>query len=332
MDRTSIRKLKELLKKSREIVIITHSNPDGDAMGSSLGLHHFLKSIGKRSKVLIPNAYPGFLGWLPGVSGVLDYAADAARTEKALGKADLIFTLDFNALKRIDRLGDLVGSHGAPKVLIDHHPGPEKYATVNFHDPKACSTAELVYRVIEGLGEAKRIDRKIAACLYTGLMTDSGSFRYSCVRSSTHEVVAALLETGIAPSDIHSAVYDDYSVDRMRLLGYALSEKLTIVKGLPAAYIALSEEELRRFNFRKGDTEGLVNYPFMIRGIRVCALFTGAPDFIKVSLRSKGKADVNKYARAHFNGGGHINAAGGRSHQTLEQTVQTFIETVQSVF
>jgi bifunctional oligoribonuclease and PAP phosphatase NrnA len=332
MDKRTFTRFRDLLKKSRKVVIVTHSNPDGDAMGSSLGLFHYLKKLKKDVRVVIPNASPDFLAWLPGNRQVIDYTVDAKKAEAAALKADLVFTLDFNSFKRIERLGEVLSRLTAPKVIIDHHPGPDDYATISFHDEKACSTSELVYRLIEGMGDAKKLDRKIASSLYTGIMTDTGSFRYPCVKAETHRIVAALLETGIRPNDIHSEVYDSYSLHRMRLLGFALSEKLRVVEGTSAAYIALSEEELKRYNFQKGDTEGLVNYPFMIKGVTVCAMFTGAPEFVRVSLRSKGKTDVNKYARQYFNGGGHVNAAGGRSYASLEETVRKYEETVKTLF
>jgi phosphoesterase RecJ-like protein len=208
---------------------------------------------------------------------------------------------------------------------VDHHQQPDNYASLYFHDVKACSTCELVFDLIAGLGGKKLIDKKIAACLYVGLMTDTGSFRYASVNAKTHLIISELMKTGIAPSDIHSAVYDTYSESRMKLLGYALSEKMRVLEGLPVAYISLTEEELKRFDYKKGDTEGLVNYPFAIKGIKVCALFNEGEGGVKVSFRSKGKIDVNKFARAYFNGGGHINAAGGKSYESLEATVQKFV-------
>lgn len=327
MKRDSFASFKALLKKSNNLVIVTHWSPDGDAMGSSLALYLYLKAIKKKATVVVPNEYPDFLKWLPSDKSVLNYEKEPAKVNKLLDKADAIFTLDFNSFKRIEKLGELIATKTAPKVLIDHHQEPEKYAKYYFHDVKACSTCELVYDFIVGLGGKKLIDKKIAACLYTGLLTDTGSFRYPSVTYKTHLVISELLKTGIIPSDIHSAIYDTYSADRMKLLGYALSEKMVMLDGLPVAYISLTNEELKKFNFKKGDTEGLVNYPFSILGIKVCVLFNESPEgYIKISFRSKGKIDVNKFARAYFSGGGHINAAGGKSTKSLNDTVKEFVE------
>ncbi len=333
MQKDSFVKFKTLLKSVKNIVIVTHYSPDGDAMGSSLGLYHYLTQLNKSVKVVVPNAYPSFLHWLPANNKVLVFDKDETKVTKALNTADCIFTLDFNSFKRLEKLGDILQHTKAPKVLIDHHQQPDNYAKLYFHDVAACSTAELVFDFIVGLGGKKLINKKIAACLYTGLMTDTGSFRYPSVTAKTHLVIAELLKTGIAPNDIHSAVYDTYSADRLKLVGYALSEKMTVLQNLPVAYFAITHTELSKFNHQKGDTEGLVNYPFGIKGIKVCAFFNEAPEgYIKISFRSKGKIDVNTFSRKHFNGGGHINAAGGKSTLSLVQTVKKFESLVEELF
>jgi phosphoesterase RecJ-like protein len=327
MKKDSFPRFKALLKASKSIVIVTHWSPDGDAMGSSLGLYLYLKKIGKKVQVIVPNQYPDFLKWLPGDKSVMVFQKDEAKAEKVLKNSDLIFTLDFNTLKRIEKLGTVIEGLKTTKVMIDHHQAPDKYAQYYFHDVKACSTCELIYDLIVGLGGKKLIDKKIAACLYTGLMTDTGSFRYSSVNPKTHFIVGELMKTGIIPADIHSAIYDTYSEERMKLLGYALSEKMKLLNG-SVAYISLTDEELRRFNFKKGDTEGLVNYPFSIGGIKVCAFFNESKQdgYVKISFRSKGKIDVNAFARKYFSGGGHINAAGGKSFDTLNNTINKFVQ------
>jgi bifunctional oligoribonuclease and PAP phosphatase NrnA len=332
MRKDSFLKFKKLLKNSKKITIITHWSPDGDAMGSSLALYHYLLKSGKNTQVIVPNSYPEFLHWLPGNNKVLNYEENPKKVSKVIDSSDVIFTLDFNSFKRLEDLGNLLLNSSAPKVLIDHHQQPEDYPSYYFYDPKACSTCELVFDFIVGLGDKKLIDKKIAACLYTGLMTDTGSFRYPSVNSNTHLIVSELIKTGILPSDIYSAVYDNYSLNRLKLLGYALNEKLRIVEGYPVAYFILSEKELQRFDYRKGDTEGLVNYPFSIKGIKVCALFNETEDqIIKISLRSKGKLDMNKFARTYFEGGGHINAAGGKSALSLTETETKFVEAVKTL-
>lgn len=326
MQKDSFSKFKALLKKSNNIVIVTHFNPDGDAMGSSLALYNYLVKTGKSVTVITPNDYPDFLQWLPGNKKVVEYSRNPKKAASLVAKADLIFTLDFNNYSRLEGLGDLLGKTTAPKVLIDHHQQPDTYATLMYHDVKACSTCELVYEFIVGLGGKKQIDRDIAACLYTGIMTDTGSFRFDSVTPATHHILAHLLETGIVPSEIHSAVYDTYSESRMRLLGYCLTEKMVVLPEYQTAYISLSETELNRFQHKKGDTEGIVNYPFAIKGIRFCAFFSEGDGKVKISFRSKGKFDVNQFARKHFNGGGHINAAGGRGRiADLAATIDEFL-------
>jgi len=332
MRRDSFIKFKNLIKKSTNIVIVTHWSPDGDAMGSSLGLHLLLKKLGKKSQVIVPNGYPDFLHFLPANKSVIIYEKDKNKALRRIQQADLIFTLDFNNFKRLEGLGPALSDSSAPKVLIDHHQQPDTYPDLYFHDTAACSTCELVYDFMEGLGHKKLLDKKIAACLYTGLMTDTGSFRFPSVTARTHEIIAELIKTGLQPSEIHSAVYDSYSLDRLKLLGYALNEKLKIIEGYPIAYFLLTEKELQRFHYQKGDTEGLVNYPFSIKGIEVCALFNETSDYTKISFRSKGKIDMNQYARKYFEGGGHINAAGGKSTLSLPETEEKFIKTVKELF
>lgn len=332
MKKDSFQKFKKALKNSQKIAVVSHFNPDGDAMGSSLALYAFLKKLGKKVEVIMPNAYPDFLHWLPGHKQVTLFQENETTAIKKLSSADLIFTLDFNAFSRAEKLGEKLKELNIPKIMIDHHQQPDAYAELYFHDATACSTCELVYDFIDGLGEKKLIDKKIAACLYTGLMTDTGSFRYPSVTSKTHAILSELLKTGISPSDIHSYVYDSYSLDRLKLLGFALNEKLKLVHGFPVAYFTLSEKELEKFNYQKGDTEGLVNYPFSIKGIKVCALFNETENYIKISFRSKGKVDVNKFARNYFQGGGHMNAAGGKSVLSLKETEQRFIELVKTLF
>lgn len=332
MRKDSFQAFKALLDPSSRIAIVTHWSPDGDAMGSSLGLYHYLTRLGKSASVIVPNAYPDFLHWLPGNAQVVNFQEREAQATALLMDAEVIFTLDFNSYKRLEKLGEVLQRTQCPKVLIDHHQQPDDYAQLWFHDVSACSTCELIFDFLCGMGHRQLLDRDMAACIYTGLMTDTGSFRYPSVTSNTHLILSELLKTGIRPAEIHSAVYDSYSLDRLRLLGFALSEKLKLIDGLPVAYFTLTESELDRFHYQKGDTEGLVNYPFSIKGIRVCALFNESDGHIKISFRSKGDIDMNTFARNHFNGGGHINAAGGRSNDSLQVTEQKFVELVKTLF
>lgn len=327
MQKDSFTKFKSLISKSTNIVIVTHYNPDGDAMGSSLALYNYFLKVNKNVTVITPNEYPAFLHWLPNNKKVVAYSKNEKKATAIINKSDLIFTLDFNNYSRLEGLGDVLGKSTAKKILIDHHQQPDNYATLMYHDVKACSTCELVYEFIVGLGGKKLIDKHIAACIYTGIMTDTGSFRFDSVTPTTHKILAELLATGLQPSIIHSAIYDTYSESRMKLLGYCLTEKMVVLPEYHAAYISLSEKELQKFNFQKGDTEGIVNYPFGINGINLCALFSEGDGKIKISFRSKGKIDVNAFARKYFNGGGHINAAGGRGNSAdLNDTIKEFLK------
>ena len=328
MKKPNFAAFKALIKKSNNIVIVTHWSPDGDAMGSSLGLYNYLIKVKKKVTVIVPNEYPEFLKWLPGDNKVLNHQTDSAKAEAVVKKADAIFTLDFNSYKRIEKLGEVIAVSTAVKVLIDHHQQPDKFAKVVYHDVKACSTCEMVYNLIVGLGHKKLIDKKIAACLYTGIMTDTGSFRFPSVSSHTHLVLADLLKCGAVPNQIHEAIYDTYAYNRLKLIGYSILQKMIVLPGKNIAYISLSEDELKQFEYQKGDTEGLVNYPLTMKGIKFSAYFAEMDGKVKISFRSKGKFDVNQFARTYFGGGGHINAAGGRSDLSLNDTIAKFLEIV----
>ena len=327
MNKDEVKKVKDILAKPEEVVIVTHRNPDGDAIGSSLGLYNFLKKKGHHVAVIVPNDFPSFLKWMPGSDSIIVFEKETERAKALVAEAELIFCLDFNALSRIDKLGEEVKKAGAIKFLIDHHEMPEDFADFKFHFSKASSTAQLVYEFIEITGDKSLLDIDSGICLYTGIMTDTASFRFSSVTSQTHLIAAELIRLGVMHHIAHEQVYDSNSYDRLRLLGYALSEKMKVLPEYRTAYIFLSRAELSRFNFRNGDTEGLVNYCLSIDGIRFAAFFMEREGTIKASFRSKGDFDVNLFARTHFNGGGHRNAAGGDAKgQTLEQAEKQFLE------
>jgi phosphoesterase RecJ-like protein len=325
MKKNSFSDLKKLLSKTKTISIVTHVNPDGDAMGSSLGLYHYFKSKGKNVKVIVPNAFPDFLAWMPAGKQAMVFEGNEATVTKQLNKSDLVFILDFNNYKRVEDLGELIRNSSAKKMVIDHHQKPDTVFDYYFHDEKASSTCELVYDFICGVDSKKVVDKKMANCLYTGIMTDTGSFRFSSTTQKTFQVAAALIEAGAKNGDIYNNVYDDYTENRLKLLGYCLYEKLIFVPEYNAAYIALSELELRKFGFKKGDTEGIVNYALSVGGMDLSAFFSDKDGAIRISFRSK-KFDVNNFARTHFSGGGHINAAGAKSILSLDDTVKKFID------
>jgi phosphoesterase RecJ-like protein len=322
---TEIKKVKAFLSKPKNIVIVTHWSPDGDAMGSSLGLYNYLIQKKHNVQVITPNDYPSFLSWMPGNKKVLDFSANAKPAISKVAKADFIFCLDFNSLKRIDLLGVEVAKSKALKMIIDHHLQPEDFADYMLHSIKACSTCELIYDFIQLMGDQKRLTKEIANCLYTGIMTDTGSFRYPSTTAKTHKIIAELITAGAENAVIHDLIYDNNSEGRLKLLGYCLAEKLTVLKQLETAYFALGQHDLHEFNYKKGDTEGVVNYALSIKDVRFSAFFVERDGIIKISFRSKGKFDVNLFARRHFSGGGHANAAGGMSALSLPDTIAKFV-------
>ena len=318
--------LKQVLSKPKKVVITTHSKPDADALGSSLGLAGFLKKKGHTVNVITPTDYPAFLHWMNGNSDVLVFNEGNEKAADALvAAADLIFCLDFSVLSRINELGDMVGAAPADKVLIDHHLEPEKFAKYNFWSTAASSTAELVYQLIVDLGERELIDKNIAEALYAGIMTDTGSFKHPSTTEHTHQVVADLIKLGTDVHRVSKLVYDTNSLEKLRFLGFALSEKLQFLPEFNTAYIAISAQELEKFKSRTGDTEGLVNYALSIEGVVLAALLVERPEAVKISFRSIGDFSVSAFARDNFQGGGHKNAAGGKSDMSLEETLTKFL-------
>ncbi|MCK6649544.1 MAG: DHH family phosphoesterase [Bacteroidia bacterium] len=328
MNAKQVKEVKSLLAKPKHIVIVTHWSPDGDAMGSSLGLYNYLIQKDHKVTVITPNDYPAFLSWMPGDKKVIDFSKKAAAAKKLVAQAELIFCLDFNSLKRIDKLGDEVAKSKALKFIIDHHLQPEDFAKYMLHNVGACSTCELIYEFISLMGDKKLLNKDIANCLYTGIMTDTGSFRFPSTTSKTHAIIADLMKAGAENSEIHNRIYDGNTVDKIKLLGYCLGEKLTVMKELNTAYFSLTDKELKKFNYKKGDTEGVVNYALSIEGIKFAAFFVERDGIIKTSFRSKGSFNVNLFARAHFEGGGHANAAGGMSPLSMKDTLKKFVSIV----
>lgn len=331
MNKTDIKLAAELLDKKKKIVIIPHRNPDGDAMGSTLGLYIYLKKLGHQVTVVSPNEFPDFLAWLPESETVQIFEKTVNQSTETLQQAELIFTLDFNALHRTGTAMEAVLSQlKVPFLMIDHHEKPDDYATYMFSDISFGSTCEMVYHFIDKLGHLNKIDQQIATCLYTGIVTDSGSFKYPNTNSTTHRVVADLLDKGVENTKVHNLLYDNNSYNRLKLLGRAL-EKLVVIPQFKTGYISLSQADLDEFNFERGDTEGIVNYPLTIKGIDFSVIFieNSQEGIIKMSLRSQGNFDVNVFARNYFNGGGHKNASGGRSEKSLEETIQEFLQIIE---
>jgi phosphoesterase RecJ-like protein len=323
--------IKEILNDSTSIVITTHKSPDGDAIGSSLALYHFLKKRNKDVTVVVPDAFPDFLNWMVGTDQIIFYDKQSDIANTIIDKADVIFSLDYNSLNRIGELSNPIEKSEAIKIVIDHHQDPKDFADHYIVDTECCSTSQLIYEFIENLGELEKLDKAIGECIYCGIMTDTGSFRYPSTTSKTHQVIANLIELGADGAKIHQEVYDTYSEQRLRLLGYALTEKMRVFPEYNAAYISLSQEELKQFSFKKGDSEGLVNYPLSIDGIKFTVLITEKEDNVSLSFRSKDDFYVNKIANEHFNGGGHIYAAGGMLEMPLQEAIKKVEEVIKNL-
>lgn len=291
-------------------------------MGSSLGLYNYLLLKGIKPVVVSPTDYGDFLKWMPNEQTVIDFEAEPDHSASLIAHADFIFCLDFNALKRINQMGELVAASNAKKVMIDHHLEPENFAAYQLHNTQRSSTCELIYEMIDLFGDADLVNEDIANCLYAGIMTDTASFKHGSTYPSTHRVAAQLLAKGAKPNLIYEHIYDNYSYDRMRFIGFCLNEKMQLLREFNTALICVTAEELKRYNIITGDTEGLVNYGLAIRGINFSVLIVDRTVARKMSFRSKGKFPANEFAKTYFNGGGHFNAAGGESQDDIA-TVET---------
>ena len=326
---SEISSIQKLLIPGNKIVIITHYNPDGDAIGSSLGLKHFLNKKGLEADVIVPNDFPKFLKWMPDSKKIIiaDYKRKLAG--EAIYNADVIFILDFNASHRSGNLvGPWIEKAKAKKILIDHHQQPEDFDFV-YSDVKVPATSQMIYHFIDALNDAELVNQDIAECLYTGIMTDTGGFRFRSTSATTHRIVANLIEKGADPAMITSNTWDTNTVSRLHLLALILG-RIEVVKDGKVAILWLKRDELKEFGFQKGDTEGFVNYGLSIMGTQVSAFFMEDlyEDFIKISFRSKDDVDVNQFSRKYFNGGGHINAAGGKYMKSIEKTIEDFKEKI----
>lgn len=324
-----IQAIQLLLATPKKIAIIPHRGPDGDAMGSTLGLYHFLLKNNHQPTVIAPNDFPDFLAWLPGSETVKIFEKDTENCTKILEEAELIFTLDFNAFHRTGEMEHTLAKLTAPFIMIDHHQKPDDYATYMYSDTAFGSTCEMVYNFISFLDKKQDLDKTIATCIYTGILTDSGSFRFPGTTGNTHRIIAELIDLGVENTQIPVLLFDNSSYSRLQLLGRAL-QNMKVFEEYKASYTTLTQQELDAFHYVKGDTEGIVNYGLSIKGICFTAIFIENKDenIIKISFRSQGGFDVNQFARDHFNGGGHSNAAGGRSEVSMEETVKKFEDLV----
>ena len=327
MNVDEIKEIKALLSTPKNVVIIPHRNPDGDAIGASLAMYHYLINKGHKATVVSPNDYPSFLKWLPGSEDVFKFDMQNRQSKSCIEEASIIFLLDFNALHRVGSdMQNTLEDYKGTFIMIDHHQQPDDVATYLYSDVSICSTCQMVYHFFEKLEDVNSINADIANCLYTGIMTDTGSFRFPSTTSTTHRIIADLIEKGAENAKIHNNVYDTNSYGRLQLLGRALSN-LVVIDKLKTAYITLSQQELDEFKYEKGDTEGVVNYALSLDGVIFAAIFIEDVEqkIIKISLRSKGNFSVNKFSREHFDGGGHDNAAGGKSLVSMDETISNFL-------
>jgi phosphoesterase RecJ-like protein len=330
LQQNDLNAIQKLLESPKKITIISHRNPDGDAMGSSLALLHFLKQLHHEVTFISPNEFPDFLAWLPGTNEVVIFEREFEKALKILTTSDLIFTLDFNALHRTgDAMQKTLETLEAPMIMIDHHQAPDDYPVFTFSDTNYGSTCEMIYDLINALGYNELINKDVATCIYTGIVTDSGSFRFPKTTATTHRCVADLIIKGIDNSEIHNLLFDNANYNRLQLLGRAL-QNLKVLQEYKTSYITLTQAELDSFNYKKGDTEGLVNVALSIVGINRAAFFHESEGYVKISFRSKGENNaVNTLAAAHFQGGGHKNAAGGRHDKPIESAITLFKQVLQ---
>ncbi len=322
----TIVRLSALIEKSRRIVITCHLSPDGDAMGSSLGLCRILRNLGKEVRVITPDTPPRYLMFLPGADQVMPFSRFETYANRAMADADLIFCLDYNDPKRVDLVGPGLLASKARKVMIDHHLGPDSFPDLTISHPEVSSTSALVFMVADRLGLDDKIDTEAAVAIYTGMMTDTGNFSYNSNDPRLYEIIARLIEKGIDKDEIYKAVYFTNSVNRLRLNGFAMHERFRVFPQHRAALITLTRNELNSFQYQKGDTEDLVNRPLTCPDITYSVFLREESDYIKVSTRSKGEFPVNLLCSRYFNGGGHLNAAGGEFYGTLQEAIDTLAE------
>ncbi len=319
-----IEKLKDLLTVPCKITVISHYNPDGDAIGSLMALYHYLKMKGHEVWAMTPNDFPGFLSWMNASDKIVVAFKHLNKAVKIISESDIIICVDFNDADRLKNIGKELQLSKAVKALIDHHPEQGGLFSIKIVDIHASATSELIYKYIVEAGDRKLIDKNIAECIFAGIMTDTGCFSFNSSKPETYKIIADLLTTGINKDKIYNLVYDNFSFQRMKLLGYCLNEKMVLLPGLHAAYISLTKDELDKYNFVPGDSEGFVNLPFSISGIHIAALFTEKKDHVRISMRSRGGFAVNEFCEKYFEGGGHKNAAGGESKLSMKETIEKF--------
>lgn len=320
----NVAELKDLINSWKQVVIIPHTRPDGDAMGAALALQNFFDNRNIKNVTIAPTYYPEFLHWLPGNRKVWQFFQKQPQTTSVIKKADAVFCLDFNDISRIDNMEQIVSNHATNIINIDHHLDPQHFGHYELLDSSASSTCELVYRFFEAIDAVDEIDESIATCLYTGIFTDTGGFKYNNTTAETHKIVGNLMDKGVDIDNVHNLLLNNSSANRLRFLGHALSNRMKFYPFLHAAMIYISKADAEKFELESGDTEGLVNMPLTVKGVRFSTLIKEDDKFVKLSFRSTSKFEVNEFAKQHFNGGGHAQAAGGRNDDSLENTIKKF--------
>ena len=326
------KELSKLFSSSDNILLICHVNPDGDAIGSQLALFHYLTGNGRNVQMISPNNLQEFLKWLPGADLINIFIRQRDYCKALIRKSDLIIFLDFNQPERLGELQNLLQDSGAKKIIIDHHLNPNPFADIIISDPAKCSTSELVYELLASLDNKPFMTKEIAEAIYVGIITDTGNFEHGNYTGQTLRIVADIFDTGIERDRILGLVYNNFSEYRMRLQGFALYKRMTVIPEFQTAYIYLTKSDLIAFNNVKGDTEGFVNMPLSIKGISFAVLFLEKDNFIKLSFRSIGNFPVNEFASEFFSGGGHLNASGGEYNDTLENTIDYFLKVLRENF
>lgn len=321
-----LERLQQVINDNNLFVLTCHAGPDGDALGSTLGMARYLNALGKEAVVIVPDAFPDFLAWMHGSQEVVRYDKSPEKVELLMAAADVIFAMDYNALSRVDEMGELIGKSKAIKVLVDHHLQPESFCDLMFSYTQMTSTCEVVFRLIYAMGGYDLLDKAACECIYGGMMTDTGSFSYGPCTQEVYIIISLLMQKEINKDRIYNKVFNNCSEGRLRLMGYVLYDRMRVYAENRAALITLSREEMQRFDYNKGDTEGLVNIPLQMKGIYFSAFLREdtEKDLIRVSLRSQGTFPCNKFAARYFNGGGHLNASGGQFYGTLDEAVQCF--------
>ena len=321
-----IERLKTIIAEGSMFVLTCHAGPDGDALGSTLGMAHYLTALGKEATVIVPDAFPDFLAWMPGAQEIVRFDKHRDKAELLIAMADVVLVMDYNALSRVDDMGPLIEKTKAKKVLVDHHLQPAQFCDLNFSFSQLSSTCEVVFRLVVAMDGYDVLTKAACECIYAGMMTDTGCFSYGPCTQEVYLIISMLMQKEINKDRIYNKVFNNYSEGRLRLMGYVFYEKMRVFPEYHAALITLSREEMARFDFVKGDTEGLVNIPLQMKGIHFSAFLREdtEKDLIRVSLRSQGTFPCNKFAAKYFTGGGHLNASGGQHVGTLQEAIEIF--------